>query len=61
MVVCAVICEPISIANSRLLGNLTGNRLIFGLETHRLGAFLIFNQRVKSKFPMPPNRELHDG
>jgi hypothetical protein len=25
VVVCAVICEPISIANSRLLGNLTGN------------------------------------
>src|SRR6266481_1761832 len=57
MVVCAVICEPVSTCNSLLTGKLTGNFAFLGpqkpISLHETTVL----QRLFTKFPMQINRE----
>ncbi len=57
MVVCAVICEPVSTCNSLLTGKLTGNFAFLGpqkpISLHETTVL----QRLFTKFPTQTNRE----
>jgi len=57
-VVCAVMCEPVSTTNSRLLGNLIGNLgLLSGFRRVR-DEILWRTEILMLKFPVLHNREL---
>jgi hypothetical protein len=57
MVVCAVICEPVSTCNSLLTGKLTGNFANSGLQARKLDEIVADNQSLVAKFPKKHNRE----
>jgi hypothetical protein len=57
-VVCAVICEPVSTENSRLLGNLIGNLGSLAHFWPSLDEFPRQRERLMLIYPMHRNREL---
>jgi hypothetical protein len=57
-VVCAVICEPVSTTNSRLLGNLIGNSALLDLFRRVRDEILGQGEILMPKFPVQRNREL---
>src|SRR5260370_16276107 len=57
MVVCAVRYEPVSIGNSLLSGNLTGNFANFCSFASSPGRNIPVCQALRGEFPKKPNRE----
>jgi hypothetical protein len=61
VVVCAVICEPVSDANSLLSGNLTGNFELFAFGEPDLARKTPLSQPLLAYFPIDWNREFETG
>jgi hypothetical protein len=61
MVVCAVICEPVSTSNSLLTGKLTGNFAISTVFEAILQPKVSVPQRFLAEFPTKINRENFAG
>jgi hypothetical protein len=57
VVVCAVICEPVSASNSLLTGKLTGNFAISTVLEAILQPKVSVPQRLLAEFPTKINRE----
>jgi hypothetical protein len=57
LVVVAVDCEPVSILNSLLTGNFTGNLVVYAVEIEKVTEINASFQVDTKKFPTQRNRE----